>query len=68
VVAPTVFCPIPYYEWNYMLDPSRVWEFGAETRAIHLWNEMWRRSGTDKDTRYHPECLYEQFKAKFLDS
>jgi mannosyltransferase OCH1-like enzyme len=68
IVAPSVFCPIPYYEWNHLLDPARVWEFGADTCAIHLWNEMWRRSGTDKDARYHPECLYEQFKAKFLDS
>jgi hypothetical protein len=36
------------------------------THAIHLWNEMWRRNQQDKNHQYHPDCLYEQLKRKYL--
>jgi hypothetical protein len=36
------------------------------TFAIHLWNEMWRRAGQDKDGQYHPNCLYEALKRAYL--
>ena len=32
--------------------------------AIHLWNEVWRRRGYDKNRTYHPDSLYEQLKRK----
>ena len=34
----------------------------SSTRAVHLWNEMWRRAGRDKDSSYHPACLFEQLE------
>ncbi len=60
-----VFCPIPYQQWREVLDPNKVWELGEETYAIHLWNEMWRQNGQDKDQRYHPDCLYEKLRNKY---
>jgi mannosyltransferase OCH1-like enzyme len=57
-----VFCPVHFSEWEKLLDPSHAWTFGRGTYAIHLWNELWRRSETDKDIQYPPGCLYEQLK------
>ena len=61
------FCPLSYSEWRRLLEPegSAVDE-GAY--AIHLWNEMWRAAGQDKNTPYHQDCLYEQLKRKYLSA
>jgi len=68
VQPPHIFCPIPFWEWNQTLEPSLEWQLHSETRAIHLWNEMWRRNSRCKDARYDPACLYEQLKSRYLDS
>jgi mannosyltransferase OCH1-like enzyme len=60
-----VFCPVPYYDWERVLDPDASWSFAPETRAIHLWNEMWRRAGRDKNASYDPGCLYELLKRRY---
>jgi mannosyltransferase OCH1-like enzyme len=62
----TVFCPLSYSNWLQVIEPHIVWQFDATTHAIHLWNEMWRRNQCDKNQRYHPECLYEQLKRRYL--
>lgn len=62
-----VFSPLCYSEWRRVLEPGGVGEFGPATHAVHLWNEMWRRAGEDKDASFHPDCLYERLKAKYLD-
>jgi hypothetical protein len=64
----TVFCPLGYEAWSQVLEPQAVWAFDGTTHAIHLWNEMWRRSQRDKNQRYHPACLYEQLKETYLRS
>jgi len=61
-----VFCPVHFSVWEQLLDPAANWDFDGHTRAIHLWNELWRRSNTDKDARYPPGCLYEQLKERYL--
>lgn len=61
-----VFCPLNYFEWDKVLEPNEVWSFDKTTYALHLWNEMWRRAGFDKDETYHPKCLYEELKKKYL--
>jgi hypothetical protein len=66
VVEPHVFCPIGYREWDAVLDPDRVWAFGDDVYAVHLWNEMWRRDARDKEQAYDPGCLYEQLKRRYL--
>ena len=43
---------------------SRMNEIPDKMVAIHLWNEMWRRQGINKNDTFHPESLYEQLKKK----
>ena len=61
-----VFCPIGFKAWGEVLDPTIAWAFDETTYAIHLWNEMWRKDQQDKNHRYHPDCLYEQLKQRYL--
>ncbi|MDQ3802874.1 MAG: hypothetical protein M3416_03355 [Acidobacteriota bacterium] len=63
---PHVFCPLGYLEWARVLDPGANLAFGGSTYAVHLWNEMWRREGRDKNSQYHPDCLYERLKREYL--
>lgn len=32
---------------------------------LHLYNEMWRRAGVDKNEEFPKNCLYERFGAMF---
>ena len=66
IQPPEVFCPIHYDRWDDALDPGFPAGFPATTRAVHLWNEMWRREGKSKDARYPAGCLYERLKARYL--
>lgn len=61
-----VFCPVDYEEWQTVLQPDVGWSFDDRTFAIHLWNEMWRLAGQDKNARYHERCLYERLKRTYL--
>jgi hypothetical protein len=56
-----VFCPLAYDEWEALLSPGGL-DFGEQTHAVHLWNEMWRRDGRDKMAAHDPTCLYERLK------
>ena len=58
------FCPLGYAEWDRVLDPDSPPLDGAPY-TIHLWNEMWRRAGRDKDARYDPRCLYERLRDRY---
>lgn len=66
VQAPEVFCPIGWYEWERLIEPNDSHEFPTATRAVHLWNELWRRSDTSKDADYPPSSLYETLKRRYL--
>lgn len=66
VTPPAVFCPVDFMDWHRVLDPEAGLGFSPETYGVHLWNEMWRRAGADKDARYPPGCLYERLKAQYL--
>jgi len=61
-----VFCPLSYSEWDKVLEPTAAWPFGETIYALHLWNEMWRRAGADKNQTYHPKCIYEELKKRYL--
>jgi alpha 1,4-glycosyltransferase/glycosyl transferase-like sugar-binding protein len=67
VQPPEVFCPVDGPDWQRILEPSMRPRFGAQTHAVHLWNELWRRAKRDKNARYHPESLYETLKGSYLD-
>jgi hypothetical protein len=63
MVEPVVFCPINWNEYEKIFEP---FEIPGESYGIHLWNEMWRRHGKDKDGSHRPDCLYERLKSKYL--
>jgi len=64
------FNPVPFWQWRDVIssNPAKQlrtrWHLARQPHAIHLWNEMWRRSGADKDVRYHNRCLYETLKRR----
>ena len=64
VQPPESFCPIGYANWDLLLDPDAPPIDGAPY-AVHLWNEMWRRAGRDKNDRYDRRCLYEQLRDRY---
>ncbi len=66
VKAAQVFCPLAYDEWEEVLSSENARFVDENTHSIHLWNEMWRRGGRDKEASYAPNCLYERLKATFL--
>ena len=61
-----VFCPVVYSEWRKVLEPDVEALFDDSSHAIHLWNEMWRAAGQDKNAQYDANCLYEQLKRRYL--
>lgn len=69
------FCPIDWWEWDRFIDSSirtRGWEeikrIVLHPYAYHMWNELWRRNGVDKDQTFGTGTIYEQLKAKYLES
>ena len=62
VRPPDAFCPVPWWEWRRLIDGDDALELPAASFAVHLWNEMWRRGGADKDAEHDPRCLYERLK------
>ena len=66
VRSAVVFCPISWFEWTDIINPDRTIGFDERTHAVHLWNEMWRRGGFDKDDDYDPGCLYQRLQATHL--
>jgi hypothetical protein len=66
VQPPKVFCPIHFTEWKKVLDPKVGCPFEEGTYSVHLWNELWRRADQDRNSRYEPGCLYEQWKHRYL--
>jgi mannosyltransferase OCH1-like enzyme len=63
-----VFCPLPYHDWRKLLEPGNGGrDQDPGTYSIHLWNEMWRREGVDKNASYDPDSTYELLKKEFLD-
>ena len=61
-----VFCPVDYEKWQTVLQPDVGLPFDDGIYAIHLWNEMWRLAGQDKNAQYHERCLYEKLKRTYL--
>jgi mannosyltransferase OCH1-like enzyme len=62
------FCPVSYRDWRSLITPDAALEFDAETWAVHLWHEMWRRAEADKDASYAPGCQFERLKSRYPES
>lgn len=64
VLPPEAICPVDWWDLSPILYgpvPDAPGVFG-----LHLWNEMWRRSGIDKDARYPRHGAYEKLKRRYL--
>lgn len=61
-----VFCPVNYEEWHTVLAPDAGVSLDEGIFAIHLWNEMWRLAGQDKNAQYDERSLYEKLKRTYL--
>lgn len=62
VVPHWVFCPIHWYSFEDLFTPFPL----GKSYAVHLWNEMWRRNGIDKDEEFDKNCMYERLKSAIL--
>ena len=60
------FCPVSYEDWEEILKPGARPALSPTTYAVHAWNEMWRRAALDKNGCFHPSCLYERLKERYL--
>ncbi|ACB76045.1 glycosyltransferase [Opitutus terrae] len=52
--------------WQMRRKDFRAGYLRRGSLAIHLHNEIWRSLGMDKDAAYHPLCLFERLKRKYL--
>ncbi len=68
VKSASFFCPLGYLDWHRVLEANPGQLVGESSYAIHLWNEMWRGVGQDKNADYPASCLYEQLKRRYLVS
>lgn len=66
VANPEVFCPVNWLDWEEIISESPGEGLLANTQAIHLWNEMWRRNNVDKTGSFSESCIYEQLKKVYL--
>lgn len=62
---PRVFSPLRFNEWRRVLEPEAQGLVDEESYAIHLWNEMWRATGQNKNATYDQSCLYEKLKSRY---
>ena len=62
------FCTLDYSEWRRVLEPDADGLVYEDSYAIHLWNEMWRAAGQDKNATYDQNCLYERLKTSYTKS
>jgi hypothetical protein len=61
------FYPIGWQEWELPFGghPSAR-ERIRDSHAVHLWNDMLRRKGVDKDAVFHADSLIEEWKSLWL--
>ncbi|MEQ9619071.1 MAG: hypothetical protein RIG61_07845 [Deltaproteobacteria bacterium] len=69
------FSPIHWRNWDRFINGAIhiVWReklrFALSgTKALHLWNEMWRLNGVNKDGGFPKNCIYEQLKRRYLET
>ena len=71
VAEAKVFCPISWYDAPQKFiepDPyTSIADYKSNgTYAIHLWNEMWRRTNTRKNANHHSDSLYAKLREEYL--
>jgi hypothetical protein len=64
-----IFCPIPWWKWKMtvLCKDSRRWSrylYGG-SYAVHMWHELWRRAGIDRDTPFPIGSLASHLQMKY---
>ena len=60
------FNPVDYFHFNQILIKRDNEIDLSLSVAVHLWNEMWRRKGINKDDNFPVGSLFENLKSKYL--
>jgi hypothetical protein len=73
MVGMEAFCPIDWNRWQRFLSRSPLVALIEtarmalyRTKGVHLWNEMWRLGGVDKNATFPKYCIYERLKRRYL--
>ena len=73
IAGAEVYCPVAYTDWKKLISGSQVISSIEQANmllrrslAVHLWNEMWRESHTDKNKQFPSASIYESLKRKYL--
>jgi hypothetical protein len=65
IQSPDTFCPVNWFDAEFdppVSNPSSL----ERSYAVHLWHEMWRRRGLDKDGVFDKNSIYERLKDAIL--
>ena len=69
------YCPIDWWQYQRLTQPNSHGALLDELQmarhkpyGIHLWNEMWRREGLDKDKEYPRTSIYEHLKRRYAET
>lgn len=62
VIPWKTYCPVHLWNWKDFLDPEKTVSLerlknDPDVYCVHLWNELWRRGGVDKNQKF-PESTY----------
>ena len=75
VVSYNTFTPIDWMDWKHIVSGKlsvrikiKLKLTKEEVYSVHLWNCMWAMEKADKDSTYHPKCLYEKLKKIYLET
>lgn len=65
IKSPNLFCPISWYETDLLFSAQPDYDI-EKSFTVHLWNEIWRRKGIDKNAQYDSLCVLEKLKSRYL--
>lgn len=65
---PAVFCPVSCHDWETLVVPGMRLGLGEASYSIHLWNEMWRYYGRDKDGSHPSTSIYGRLQHTYCSS
>jgi len=58
-----LFCPIKWTESEKIIENTSI---PKESYTLHMWNEMWRRKGIDKNKTHSFDSLFERLYKKYV--
>ncbi len=64
VKDPEVFCPTHYENMDVFIGKESL-DIHPSCKAIHFWNESWRKTGLDKNGDYDEKSLFEILKKRY---